>query len=205
MSMSEQSYTTQLRHHIWSAHQRLESLPLLQQLQQATLTPKVYQRLLVAMFYYLQPLEQQLTAAELPIPLDWQPRLPHLIADLQALGQRLPPLTEAPPLPPLTHAEQRLGVIYVLEGSRLGGQLICRQLRQRFGQEVPLAYYGTQYGDWSHFKRQLDQHWQRSPAGWPLAAAAAQATFDTLHAWLQQVVMVETDDDRHKGYALDDG
>lgn len=55
-----------------------------------------------------------------------------------------------------------LGAMYVVEGSALGGLIIAKALRQGFGEDVPLRFFGG-FGKqaasvWREFGRRLDNH-----------------------------------------------
>lgn len=86
-----------------------------------------YGAFLVAMAAALVPLEADLALAEPgALPPDWPARRrgAALLADLAALGHPGPP-APATPRPPTR--PEAAGLLYVLEGSRLGGQLLLRQ------------------------------------------------------------------------------
>jgi len=55
---------------------------------------------------------------------EFEPRLPQLADDLAALGTWLP----APMIAPYATGPAAWGVQYVLEGSRLGGRMLCKSL-----------------------------------------------------------------------------
>jgi heme oxygenase len=65
-------------------------------------------------------------AAEGVLPPDWpaRRRTDAILADLAALGRPLPPASASPQPPAQAEAA---GLLYVLEGSRLGGQLLLRR------------------------------------------------------------------------------
>ena len=93
-------------------------------------------------------------AADAALPA-WRPRLPLLAADLHALGEALPdPLLFALPNTPA-----RLGLLYVTEGSRLGGVMLARSVPA----ELPGAYLGARHlpGEW----RDLLHHIEAAGAG----------------------------------------
>ena len=89
------------------------------------------------------------------------PRLPLLAQDLAALGSAWPD-----PLP-LTAAGRggfRWGLRYALEGSRLGGAMLARQV----GDGLPRAYLSATHGkgDWIAFQRALDGAAEEGGEGW---------------------------------------
>lgn len=80
-------------------------------------------------------------------------RTPGLLADLAELGADMPePVAFDPP-----HDEAAAcGVTYVMEGSRLGGTFLSRQV----GADLPRAYLGApaQTALWREFLAGLDRH-----------------------------------------------
>lgn len=75
----------------------------------------------------------------------------------------------------------RFGILYVLEGSTLGGQVLCRELKRRFALESQhlgyLAGHGQRTGArWKQTRSLLEKH-LRTPAQRAQACAAAKAMF----------------------------
>jgi heme oxygenase len=86
-----------------------------------------YETFLAAMAAALVPLEADLNrATEGAVPPDWpaRRRSAAILADLAALGRPAPP---APASPRAPGRAEVAGLLYVLEGSRLGGQLLLRR------------------------------------------------------------------------------
>ena len=86
-----------------------------------------YAVFLAAMAAALVPIEAELDrAAQGAVPPDWPERRRSgaILADLDALGRPAPPASVSPRAPGRAEAA---GLLYVLEGSRLGGQLLLRQ------------------------------------------------------------------------------
>jgi heme oxygenase len=111
----------------------------------------------------------------------WRPRAPLIAADLAALGAPMPP-----PLPFTLDGAERWGALYVMEGSRLGGQLLAR----RVACGLPVAYLSAKHaaGAWRTLLAAIDAQAAaadagradagRADAGWADAAlAGARATF----------------------------
>lgn len=91
-------------------------------------------------------------------PDDLQPwslvrRTPGLLADLAELGSAAP---DTVPFDPAHDAATACGVTYVMEGSRLGGGFLARQI----GADLPRAYLGapSQTALWRDFLAGLDKH-----------------------------------------------
>ncbi|WP_443019617.1 biliverdin-producing heme oxygenase [Sphingobium sp.] len=96
-----------------------------------------------------------------PVARPASPRLPLLADDLDALGTALPP-----PLPAADEAADgyRWGLLYTLEGSRLGGAMLARQV----GEGLPSAYLSAVHGkgEWLSFQRALDSAAAEGGEGW---------------------------------------
>lgn len=99
----------------------------------------------------------------------WRPRLTLLLSDLAALG-----LSPRPPLrfDPDPRPAARLGALYVLEGSRLGGAL----LEKRVFAGAPRAFLSAWHepGEWRSFLLTLEDRALGQDAQWldDLAAGA---------------------------------
>lgn len=89
------------------------------------------------------------------------PRLPLLARDLEALDAALPA-----PLPaPAGDAEgYRWGLLYALEGSRLGGAMLSRQVGEGLPKNYLSAVHGK--GEWLSFQRALDGAAAEGGEGW---------------------------------------
>jgi heme oxygenase len=96
----------------------------------------------------------------------WQSRTGLLAHDLAAFGYGLPVPIEVPSGPSLA---RQTGLLYVIEGSRLGGRLLSRRVRPGLSAEFLSAFHEP--GAWRAFTRALD------------ARAGLEGT-----AWLEEVV-----------------
>lgn len=182
----------QLRDATRVAHDRIELvLPVLD----PRLTRPRYVRVLEALYGFYAPLEPLCAAAagaDSPaLDLPARAKLPLLEADLGALGAtptEIHGLPWARQLPTVTSASQAMGVLYVLEGATLGGQIIQRQLRGSLGIDVESgAAFFVGYGArtrqmWMQFSGYLER-----AAGLELddATRAAVETFETMERWLR--------------------
>ncbi|WP_416138754.1 biliverdin-producing heme oxygenase [Halomonas sp. HK25] len=165
------------RHH----HRRLDHHPELKRLTTAGLTPRDYAHALQALYRPLADLEASIEAGihALGIPRQTLPpsRLPLLAQDLADVGMPIPesPLAD----PPIARTPATLvGQRYVLEGSRLGGEVLARLVRQALGAEVPLRFFsvGEAAAHWTAF---VDFAGRYCPAGEEARAVeAAGATFE---------------------------
>jgi heme oxygenase len=98
--------------------------------------------------------------------------------DLKAMGARpVDPVVAATGVDSLAQA---MGVLYVLEGSTLGLQVVRKRLQDMHPALLDAGRFMLGYGHdtgrhWRDFLMQLET---LAPADWPLAEDAASATFD---------------------------
>lgn len=141
--------------------------------------PASYRAFLTAHAMALPSVEAALDAGGFANALpDWPERRRGgaLAADLAALGVPPPsPLTA----PPLATPAARWGAAYVLEGSRLGGAFLARQVAAG----LPLTYLGTPQppGRWRQFLSGLDTA-VIEPQDRSVAYDSARATFALFEA-----------------------
>lgn len=132
--------------------------------------PRSYGAFLTAHARALPAVEQALAAIpDLPA---FAPRPPALEHDLTALGLSVPrPLPFTAP----NSRAQAIGMLYVIEGSRLGGAMLAR----RVPDGLPHAYLSATHapGAWRAFGEMLDR--ENEGSDWlDEAVAGAVATFD---------------------------
>ena len=119
-----------------------------------------YGAFLIAHARALLPLESALDGAALwP---EWQPRGDLLRADLATLGLDVPPAMAVEP----GSVAARWGLLYVLEGSRLGGAMLARLV----GAGLPVAYLAAAHrdGSWGRFGDAIES--AAGDADWRAAA-----------------------------------
>lgn len=188
-----------------SSHRKLEEK--LSFLLEPDLTFSHYLNLLIKLFGFYAPLEEQFEKIEKsprfnfpgfdPLP---RRKTPLLHKDLTALGlavKELNSLPRCPALPPVNTPSQMLGCMYVLEGATLGGQIIQRQLKLSLDidSDTGAAFfnsYGPAVGPmWQSFSRLLEAYSpedQRTGAGGIEQSIsiieAARATFKQLDEWI---------------------
>ena len=161
-----------------------------------TLDNAFFKRLMQAYYGFYQPLEQALQqSAAVPADFDLGPRLKTatLRRDLQALGapadslQCLPICTQ---LPLIDSAAASLGVLYVLEGATLGGQILRREIAARLALDVDngaafLDVYGAATGRrWRDFIEYLSNR-PLDAAERAAVVSAAHTTFSCFERWLE--------------------
>lgn len=156
-----------------------------------------YTNLIKAFYGYYFSVENSLKHFEsnflaIGINLNERSKLPLLKKDLESLGVKPEEILKLPKctlLPEINTFAQAMGVLYVLEGSTLGGQIISRQLAKSQillnGQERASFFisYGPSTGlMWSNFKKSLDTMPEESTDD---VLMAAKKTFSTMETWLR--------------------
>ena len=161
-----------------------------------------YGRLLAAYYGFYHPLESRLyDSAMIPMGFDQTLRVktPTLHSDLIALGlsnQAIVALPLCPSLPLLGTPAACLGVLYVLEGATLGGQVLRREMARRLALDASnggafLNVYGVETGRrWKDFLDYLG-HVPLDDLGRQQAVDAACSTFSCFEQWLdsQEVLL----------------
>lgn len=114
------------------------------------------------------------TALSLAGETGWRARTPLVAADLATLGQAVPkPLRfEAP-----ADEAAVMGILYVMEGSRLGGGMLAK----RVGEGLPVAYLSAVHlpGEWRAFRDRLDRLGEAGGPDWTARAErGAMSAFD---------------------------
>ncbi|MGQ0674339.1 MAG: biliverdin-producing heme oxygenase [Hyphomicrobium sp.] len=196
MSKPHEPSTSSLRWRLRDAtrqhHDRLEQRLGLMERQ---LTRPSYRRLLEIMWGYYDPLEDALAHLEWTgtnLSFASRRKALWLAADLLDLGhtaQSLAILSRCVSLPACRSIPQGLGILYVLEGATLGGQLISRRLGPELGISPAsagrfFASYGSATGAmWQSFLASLEQAGTERAAALAIERAALD-TFATLDAWL---------------------
>lgn len=153
-----------------------------------------YRRYLESTFGFYKVAEERLCQAGvwevLVLPAAERLKLPLLVRDLELLGDtnwaEVETCRTPPPWPSLAEA---VGGAYVLEGSTLGGRVISRHIRQRFGDDVPRAFlecYGEKTGEnWQSFRAALTR-FATSRETADRVVAGAQETFRAFTRWLKR-------------------
>jgi heme oxygenase len=161
-----------------------------------TLDTQAFVRLMQAYYGFYLPLENALLRSDaIPADFDLTPRLkaPTLRTDLHALGvsaAALQGLSQCEQLPIIDSSAACLGVLYVLEGATLGGQILRREISTRLGLEVDngaafLDIYGAATGRrWRDFIEYLGSR-PMSAAERAAVVTAAQTTFSCFERWLE--------------------
>lgn len=189
--------SARLRLQTRAAHDRIEANPHFARLMAPNLTRPEYHALVARLFGHHAAAEAALaaTAALLPARLGLAGRLRRtalLGADLIALGSTAAQIAALPRCPGLAmrQPEDAWGVLYVLEGSSLGGQVIARHLAQHLqigagNGAAGMAPYGAETGAlWRGFKDTLDEHGSGGALDNEAVIDAACQAFDRLDRWV---------------------
>ena len=150
---------TQLRDATAPLHKQLNEQPLLAALLGKEQPLADYQQLLGIYYSLYHELEAAIKAylSLQPIDFDYQPRYktPLLFNDLKYWHITPEPLACQIDLPDLNSLGALLGLLYVLEGSTLGGQFIAQHLQLTYG------YTRSTGSDfYSGYGEQTTTHWQ---------------------------------------------
>lgn len=116
------------------------------------------------------PAAEAVLAADQALP-NWRRRTALLREDLAALGEAMPKQ-----LPFAGDGAARWGILYVIEGSRLGGQLLARNVPAG----LPAAYLAARHvsGEWRGLLDAIETRAAAEDGAWHTAVVAgARATF----------------------------
>lgn len=129
---------------------------------------------------------------QLPCVFDYRARckVPKLESDLALLHRQ--PVPGGPDIAAPWRIGALVGILYTIEGSTLGGQVIARLLRQYAPPGIPLQFFSG-YGEltgqrWSEF---MDFAQSQCPANdYPLAVSASVNLFEAIKTHLDRAMTV---------------
>lgn len=174
------------------AHRQLEER---MSLLDAGLTLARYRGYLERFYGLYRPLEARLDRlpfADAGLSLAPRHKVPMLEADLVRLGTDPSSLPLCAELPCAGTLAEGLGVLYVLEGSTLGGQVIRRHLDCTLGVGPDnggafFGSYGARVGEmWSTFQLALSTFAAAHPEARGALIGAARGTFEAARIWLPE-------------------
>lgn len=173
-------------------HAQVESVPLMAALMSPAVDEDIVAEVLQALLRIHAGWEQANAARLQALDWPWRPRAEGLRYDLMALGVR--PDTGQVPGPVAGCEAEAWGMLYVVEGSALGGQLIARHLRAHLpGVGAAVRHFESAEGPgWPAFRAALEQ--ALPDAGRRArAVAGAQAMFTHFHGQLARNSVVHDD------------
>lgn len=191
LASNASSARIELRHATAAVHERLHRVPVFAALAEGRLDPAAYIGLLGRLYGFHDPFEAAIDQAGPPglQPAEW--RRAHLLrSDMATLGQSDAAIRRLPRHPVVggrwtpAHA---MGVLYVIEGSTLGGRLLARQLDRVVpgdgaGRSFLLAGTGMGHVRWRDFCTALD-HCGTDTASRAEMVDAAIETFQCFESW----------------------
>lgn len=177
-----------LREATQAVHSRLHTHPLLGAVQAGTVDRASYRALLSRLYGFHVPFEA--AAGLAPERSLW------LAEDLRTLGltgSAIAALPLCPALPRLDTPHRRLGALYVIEGSTLGGRELSKRLDHLFGRDdrAGRRFFSGRDAEtglsWRHFADMLDTAGEDQSARAGMIAAAVE-TFAAFEGWLDWTV-----------------
>jgi heme oxygenase len=186
--MAEELLSEKLKIMTLAAHQQLEKQLVFQL--RSMLNKEDYIRILQWFYAYFAALEQKII---LYIGSEQLPDMPqrrktgNLLLDLTILQSTIPLIASDSYLPEITNKPQAFGALYVMEGSTLGGQVICKMIEKQLGFNTGISFFKG-YGDntqqmWTDFKQVLDEQGDQD-----LIINSADETFIKFSDWITRSI-----------------
>lgn len=200
--MEKPRILNELRSRTRPEHESVEQNPFAKAMMDGTMSREQYKEFLQKFYGFHVPLEQALSAfswSAVGINFDERRKTSFLEQDLRSLGMtdsEIALLPKSDNLPALGSLEVAIGVMYVMEGSTLGGQIQSRQVQKLFGftAENGTAYfssYGANVGlMWKACCEAIVLVANNDEAKEEIIIGSAQATFAALEHWLMLDVSV---------------
>lgn len=177
-------------------HDRAEASPAMQAVVSPRLTRAAYRDHLARLLAFYGPTEAAL--ADVDGLADVLPDLAERLVKTEWLRDDLDRLGGGVEVPearaPAWTVPEALGVLYVVEGSTLGGRIIARELARSVGvtPDDGGRFYASYRDDrgarWTAFKSALDAYGEAHPEASDDAVRAASDTFDVLRTWMEAPV-----------------
>ncbi|GAB2768849.1 biliverdin-producing heme oxygenase [Rhabdobacter roseus] len=191
--LEKTTFLKQLKESTWEQHLALEQTELSQLLLSPTLGLEQYIHILYAFYGGFHPLESFL-AEVLSLhktAFRVEPRASLALEDIRYLSGTWEPgllpneIPQVPSQPATTPAA--LGTLYVLEGSRLGGKIISKQVSKSLGvtaSEGGRFFAGTQgMESWKSFQENVESYVAQQPEAADDIIQSANDTFRRLRAY----------------------
>lgn len=190
------SFMQTLRDSIMPLHDEAEKLGPLHKIPDKSVTLEDYKKILERLYGFVSVAEDviQTKMNDQCVALDYESRKRkgHLEKDLMFLGSPKSSLTQIPRCNDITHVgtfPDALGCLYLFEGSRLGGLVLSKALREQFGFKdyQGYAYFGSNGSEvpsmWASFK-DFTETYVKSNGGGDDIINSAKEGFAALNKWL---------------------
>ncbi|HYF69199.1 MAG TPA: biliverdin-producing heme oxygenase [Ohtaekwangia sp.] len=180
----------QLKTHTHKVHVQLEQtlIPIIQNIR----TQSQYANLLKIFYTFYSPIENQLSSVtgieSLTSGIGLR-KTDSLRKDILALKASTDHLALCSDLPTCTNLSHAFGIMYVLEGSVLGGNAISKMVTKQLPTEPPPPFsFFLHYGNdakikWQHFKTKLDSNGDLLQSD---LFSAATDTFTLFNNWIEK-------------------
>jgi len=193
----KEEFLSRLKAAIMPMHEETEKSGLLGALAEGTGSLEDYLSALKRLYGFVAPaealMEHAIRAGSIPFEYESMKRLPHLVKDLSFFGMSQSDIEKLPlcdDLPPVERFDQALGILYLFEGSRVGGKILAKALRDKFhfkhGQGC--SYFSSDESEigarWNAFRKKVERYASAEGARQAIIASA-QAGFRSLNRWLQ--------------------
>lgn len=183
-------------------HRSIETLPLMSLLMSEDIDLATYRQILKRLYRLHLATESHIYSAlsyMKPAELQQGHRISYLEADLRELGvcneNRQDALSNKYWRDSICGPAQALGALYVLEGSRLGGKLIARQVQQKPELAVATRFFSAssdeKSGQWKSFLMHFN-HCLDSSEKLEQATRGAAETFQLFQQMLGEPIITET-------------
>ena len=184
-----------LKENTHDAHHALEELliPTLR----AVRTPSEYAVILKSFYGYFQPLEKYIEKfiSEVQLPdIKSRRKAEFILKDLKALGLPISDLSISPFLPSVRNEIEAWGVLYVMEGSTLGGRGITGMLLKKCTElSLDELNFFNGYGEdtgkmWLSFQQTLN-HLNYYDDEMAILIASANRTFLNFKKWIERTIV----------------
>ncbi|MBS3955385.1 MAG: biliverdin-producing heme oxygenase [Methylomicrobium sp.] len=178
-------------------HRKTENIPIMQDVFGNHFSLKNYQTLLKRMLSLYLPMERKMSAFLINPSLSYSylPKSPLLQADLQNISNHPIHLTlTESDTPNLRSHEDFLGILYVLEGSTLGGSVIIKRLEQHIDVQKAATFFFP-YRDntqkkWAETRSFIDDCGHTLDLNHDFVCNAAIATFQSFRGALSDETII---------------
>jgi heme oxygenase len=186
--MAEELLSEKLKIRTLAAHQQLEKQLVFQL--RSMHNKEDYIHILQWFYSYFAALEQRIicyiNSEQLP-DMPKRRKSGNILLDLTALHGKIPMMAPEEYLPEITNLFQAFGALYVMEGSTLGGQVICKMIEKLLNLNTGMSFFQG-YGDhtqamWTAFRRVLDEQPEQD-----LIIKSADETFIKFSLWITRSI-----------------